>query len=105
LLDEKFNPLGEKTKKPMEYIGQGVYVIYKEKKSLQYQKSNWYTGDKAGFYWSRDLKISAVYSIDGQLLLDGKDAMENEPFPVVSEGLAAAKKGGEWGFVKCSAIL
>lgn len=104
LLDEKLNPLGEKTKKPMEYIGQGVYVMYKEKKSLKYQKSNWYTGDKAGFYWSRDLQISAVYSIDGQLLLDGKDAIENEPFPVVSEGLAAAKKNGLWGFVKCKTL-
>lgn len=101
LLDEKFNPLGGKTKKRMEYIGQGVYVIYKEKKSLKYQKSNWYTGDKAGFYWSRDLKISAVHSVDGQLLLDGKDALENEPFPVVSEGLAAAKKNGLWGFLRC----
>ncbi len=101
LLDEKLNSLGEKTKKPLEYIGQGVYVMYKEKKSLKYQKSNWYIGDKARFYWSRDLKISAVFSVDGQLLLDGKDALENEPFPVVSEGLAAAKKDGKWGFVKC----
>lgn len=105
LLDEKLNSLGEKTKKPMEYIGQGVYVIYKEKKSLKYQKSNWYTGDKAGFYWSRDLKISGVYSLDGQLLLDGKDAVENEPFPVVSEGLGAAKKNGLWGFVECKIIF
>lgn len=104
LLDEKFKPLSEKTKKPMEYIGQGVYVVYKEKKSLKYQKSNWYTGDKAGFYWSRDLQISAAYSIDGQLLLDGKDAIENEPFPVVSEGFAAAKRNGLWGFVKCKTL-
>ena len=104
LLDEKFNSLGEKTKKPLEYIGQGVYVIYSEKKSLQYQKSNWYTGDKARFYWSRDLKISAVYSLGGQLLLDGKDAVENEPFPVVSEGFVAAKKDGKWGFVRCKTL-
>lgn len=104
LLDEKLNPLGEKIKKPMEYIGRGVYVIYKEKKTLKYQKSNWYTGDKARFYWSRDLKILAVYSVDGQLLLDGKDALENEPFPVVSEGFAAAKKNGLWGFVRCETL-
>ena len=104
LLDENFKPLGEKTQKPMEYIGQGVYVIYKEKKSLKYQTSNWYTGDKAGFYWSRNLKISAVYSVDGQLLLNGKEALENEPFPVVSEGLAAAKKDGKWGFVRCKTL-
>lgn len=102
LLDEKLNPLGEKIKKPLEYIGQGVYVIYKEKKSLKYQKSNWYTGDKASLYWSRDLKISAVFSLDGQLLLDGKDAVENEPFPVVSEGFGVAKKNGRWGFIKCN---
>ncbi|MDX2067081.1 MAG: WG repeat-containing protein [Haliscomenobacter sp.] len=101
LLDEKLNPLGEKTKKPMEYLGQGVYVIYEEKKSLKFQKSNWYTGDKAGFYWSRDMRILAVHSLDGQLLLDGKEAVENEPLPLVSEGLAAAKKWGKWGFVRC----
>lgn len=101
-LDEKLNPLGEKTKKPLEYIGQGVCVVYSEKKSLKFQKSNWYTGDKARLYWSRDLKISAVYSLDSQLLLDGKEALENEPFPVVSEGFGAAKKNGHWGFVKCN---
>jgi len=101
LLDEKLNPLGEKIKKPMEYIGQGVYVIYSAQRSLKYQKSNWYTGNKARLYWSRDLNISAVYSLDGQLLLDGKEALENEPFPVVSEGFGAAKKNGRWGFVKC----
>jgi WG containing repeat len=104
LLDEKLKPLVEKTKKPMAYIGQGVYVIYKEKKSLKYQKSNWYTGDKPGFYWSRNLKISAVYSLDGQLLLDGKEAVENEPFSLVSEGFAAAKKNGLWGFVRCETL-
>lgn len=88
----------------MEYIGNGVYVIYDKKKSLKYQKSNWYTGDKAGLYWSRELKISAVYALDGQLLLDGKEAVENEPLPLVSEGLAAAKKGGKWGFVRCKSL-
>jgi hypothetical protein len=101
LLDENLNPLCDKTGKYLEYTGQGVYVVYDRKKSLTFKTGNWYTGEKGGFYWNREANVSAIYALDGSLLVSGGQVAENDPVPVVSEGFAAAKKNGKWGFVKC----
>ncbi|MBK7528292.1 MAG: hypothetical protein IPI59_12215 [Sphingobacteriales bacterium] len=99
-LNAEFKPITKPSKTLIEYIGNGVYSRYKTTSSVAFQKSNWYTGDKAKIYIDRDHKLIGVYATNGELLISAKDYKEEEPLPAVSEGLVAAKKGNLWGFVK-----
>ncbi|NUO01418.1 MAG: WG repeat-containing protein [Saprospiraceae bacterium] len=101
LLNETLQPLTKQMKKPAEYIGHGVYAQYSAKTSLGFRKSNWYTGEKGGFYRSREAVVRAVYALDGSLLVEGKEWAADDPVPVVKEGFGSAKKNGKWGFVRC----
>ena len=99
-LNAEFKPITKPSKTLIEYIRNGVYSRYKTTSSVAFQKSNWYTGDKAKIYIDRDHKLIGVYATNGELLISAKDYKEEEPLPAVSEGLVAAKKGNLWGFVK-----
>lgn len=46
LFNEKFEPLTGKFRRPVEYSGNGVYIVYKFKTKLEFESSNWYTGRK-----------------------------------------------------------
>lgn len=102
LLDNHFQPITDLTKAPIEYIGHGVYITYKVSKSLAFQKSNFYTGDKMKLYISRDLEFVSIHSIHGDLLIKAADYNEEDLKPMVSEGFVAAKKGSKWGFIRCA---
>lgn len=102
LLNHQFQPITELIKAPLEYIGNGVYVTYKVSKSLAFQKSNFYTGDKMKLYISRELEFASIHSTYGDLLIKAADYHEEDFKPKVSEGFVAAKKGNKWGFIHCS---
>ena len=101
LLDKDFKPMTELTKTPIAYIGSSVYIEYKVSKSLAIQKGNFYTSDKAKLFWSKDVELSSMYSIDGNLLVDKKEYEPMDLIPSVSEGFASIKRNGKWGFIKC----
>lgn len=101
LLDENLRPLTPKMKKPTEYMGHGVYVQYVIKKTLKFKNSNWYTGDKGGFYRSREAVVLAIFALNGSLLVGRGQWAENDAMPMVKAGFAPAKKNGKWGFVQC----
>lgn len=102
LLDNRFQPITDLTKAPIEYVGHGVYIKYKVSKSLAFQKSNLYTGDKMKLYISRDLEFVSLHSIHGDLLINATDYTEEDVKPMVSEGFVAAKHGNKWGFIRCA---
>ncbi|MBK7429060.1 MAG: WG repeat-containing protein [Saprospiraceae bacterium] len=102
LFNEKFEPLTKKLRRPAEYIGNGVYIVYKLKTKLEFESSNWYTGRKGGLKISREGFVKGIYSLDGQLLVSGNDYNEDDNPPQCNEGFAAAKSGKRWGFVKCN---
>jgi hypothetical protein len=102
LLDNRFQPITDLTKAPLEYVGNGVYIKYKVSKSLAFQKSNFYTGDKMKLYISRDYEFASLHSIHGDLLINAADYNEEDLKPMVSEGFVAAKKRNKWGFIRCA---
>lgn len=102
LFNEKFEPLSGKFSRPLEYSGNGVYVVYSFKTKLEFERSNWYTGRKAGLKLSKDSHVKGIFSLDGQLLVSASDYQEDDNLPQCREGLVAAKSGKLWGFVKCT---
>ena len=98
ILDRQLKPLIRPVASPIRYLGNRLYVAYRVRHKLEYQRGSIWSGQKARLKWQGDRTVSGVYEFDGNLILS-TDEFDDEtsPWPS-SDGLVAFKSKDLWGF-------